>query len=190
MMAEVISKRRWDRATFELVQTLALLDAARPAPQSEAQQEFIATVARPALQRYQADDKVGAVAIWMQRTCWPDYRHTLERVLPGAAVADAGAFFGQELPAVQQWPFTADDACRVPQPVLAVLGEKSRPTFRERRDLLLAWLPHVESFVLPGATHLLQVANPRGMAVALAAFFARHAAAVSAWHRCPSAPIS
>ena len=35
-------------------------------------------------------------------------------------------------------------------------------------------VPNVEPFVLPGATHLLQVQNPRAMAEGLAAFFARH----------------
>ena len=54
------------------------------------------------------------------------------------------------------------------------LGERSEPFFRERRDLLLSWLPNAEPFELPGATHLLQVENPRGLAEALAAFFARH----------------
>jgi pimeloyl-ACP methyl ester carboxylesterase len=50
----------------------------------------------------------------------------------------------------------------------------SRPTFRERRELLLAWLLQVEPFILPDATHLLHVQHPRGMAEGLAAFFARH----------------
>jgi pimeloyl-ACP methyl ester carboxylesterase len=40
--------------------------------------------------------------------------------------------------------------------------------------MLLTWLPNAEPFVLPGATHLLHVENPRGMAERLAAFFARH----------------
>ena len=82
-------------------------------------------------------------------------------------MADADTFFGQELPAVQAWSFTQEDARRITQPALAVLGEKSRPIFRERRELLLAWLPNVEPFILPAATHLLHVENPRGMAEAL-----------------------
>ena len=58
--------------------------------------------------------------------------------------------------------------------MFAVVGEHSAATFPERRELLLAWLPDVEPFELPGATHLLHVQNPRGMAEALASFFARH----------------
>ena len=41
-------------------------------------------------------------------------------------------------------------------------------------DLLLAWLPNAESFVLPEAGHLLHLEQPRAMAEGLAAFFARH----------------
>ena len=59
------------------------------------------------------------------------------------------------------------------QPALALVGERSIPVFRERRDLLLEWLPRAEPFELEGATHLLQVENPAGMADALLAFFAR-----------------
>jgi 3-oxoadipate enol-lactonase len=89
-------------------------------------------------------------------------------------VAHAPAFFRQELPALQRWSFTREDASRVTQPALVVLGELTAPTFPERRELLLSWLPNAEPFELPEATHLLHVENPRGMAEALAAFFARH----------------
>jgi pimeloyl-ACP methyl ester carboxylesterase len=87
------------------------------------------------------------------------------------------------LPALQQWSFTRQDARRITQPVLAVIGARSReldPIWGERQELLLSWLPNVEPFVLPGATHLLQIQNPRGMAEALAAFFARHPLRASA----------
>jgi pimeloyl-ACP methyl ester carboxylesterase len=59
--------------------------------------------------------------------------------------------------------------------VLAVLGERSAATFDERRQLLLDWLPNVEAYDLPNATHLLHFDNPAGLAGALAAFFSRHA---------------
>jgi pimeloyl-ACP methyl ester carboxylesterase len=163
--------------TPEIVQTLALLDTARPAPPSALQREFVKAVVQPALQHYRTGDKAGAVDIWMQGTCGLDYRASLPQALPDAfdqAVADADTFFGQELPAVQQWSFTQADASRITQPVLAVLGALSRPTFRERWQLLLAWLPNVEPFVLADATHLLHVQNPGGMAQGLATFFARH----------------
>jgi pimeloyl-ACP methyl ester carboxylesterase len=113
----------------------------------------------------------------MRGVCGPDYRAALEQALPDAfdqAVADADTFFGQELPAVTQWTFGQGEAARIAQPALVVTGENSVPTFRERRDLLLSWLPNVEAFELPAATHLLHVQNPGAMAKALAAFFSRH----------------
>jgi pimeloyl-ACP methyl ester carboxylesterase len=88
-------------------------------------------------------------------------------------------YFGQELPAVQQWSFTEADASRISQPVLAVVGAKSEPVFHERRELLLAWLPNVEAYELPEATHLLYVQDPRGMAESLSDCFARHPIAAS-----------
>ena len=78
---------------------------------------------------------------------------------------------------MRSWSFGQEDARRVTQPALAVLGARTRevtPVFDQRHELLLAWLPDVEPFVLPDATHLLHVQNPGGMAEGLAAFLARH----------------
>jgi pimeloyl-ACP methyl ester carboxylesterase len=161
----------------EAVHTLALLESARPALQNELQGEFVSSVVRPALERYGTGDKAGAVDIWMRGVGGSDYRAALDRALPDAfdqAVADADTFFSHELPAVQQWAFTQEDASRINQPALVVLGDRTDPIFRERRELLLDWLPNAEPFDLPGATHLLHLENPRGMAEGLAAFFARH----------------
>lgn len=136
-----------------------------------------------ALGRYRAGDRAGAVDAWMRGVCGPGYRAPLERAIPGAfdqAVIDLDTFLGQELPALRDWPFTEQTAARVRQPALAVLGARSdgvSPVFRRRHELLLAWLPHVEAFVLPDANHLLHVQNPRGMAERLASFFAQHAGA-------------
>jgi len=161
----------------EAVGALALLESARPARQNEQEQEFVRTVAQPALERFAAGDHAGAVDVWMRGVCSTDYRVAFEAAIPGAfdrAIADAPTFFAQELPAVRAWSFTEEDARRVTRPVLAVLGAESRPTFRERRQLLLDWLPDVEPYDLLGANHLLHVQNPDGAADALAAFFARH----------------
>ena len=137
-------------------------------------------VAAPAMERYRAGDSATAIDIWMRGVAGPAYRGVLDDALPGAfdqAVADADTFFGQELPAVQGWSFGREDAARVTQPVLAVLGGASHqvsPVWGERQALLLDWLGDVEPFVLPDATHLLHLQQPRALAEALAAFFARH----------------
>jgi len=88
-----------------------------------------------------------------------------------------------QLPALQQWSFSQDQARRIVQPVLAVIGERtpeSGPIWQERQQLLLSWLPNVEPFVLPRATHLLHIENPHDMAEGLAGFFDRHPLKVSA----------
>jgi len=168
----------------EVVGSLALLEPALVASPSGPQKDSAAIGSTfqigPVLQIYSAGDKAGAVDAWMRGVGGQSYRAALDRALPGAfdqAVADADTFFGQELPAVRQWSFTREDAIRIKQPVLAVLGAKSTevsPIFGKRQELLLAWLPKVEAFILPDATHLLHVQNPRAMAAGLAAFFARH----------------
>ena len=160
-----------------LVQSLAVLEPAlMSVPSAATSRVFVGK----AVQLYRGGDKAEAVDTFLRGTCGPGYRAVLDRVLPGAFdqhVADAATFFEQEAPTLQQWAFRPEDAKRVIQPVLAVVGARSLeldPIWSERQQLLLDWLPNVEPFVLPDATHLLQVENPRGMAEALAAFFARH----------------
>ena len=159
------------------VHTLTLMEAARPAPATDVQGAFVRDFAEPAVRRYRSGDWAGAVETWFRGVFGPDYRGALDEGLPGAfeqAVANADAFFEHELPALQQWSFTQEDAARVTPPALAVLGEKTAPTFPERRELLLSWLPNVEPFDLPDASHLLHAENPRALAARLAAFYARH----------------
>jgi pimeloyl-ACP methyl ester carboxylesterase len=60
---------------------------------------------------------------------------------------------------------------------LSVLGGESdalSPRFAETHRALCAWLPHAEAFILPGATHFLQLEKPRDMAAALSAFYRRY----------------
>jgi 3-oxoadipate enol-lactonase len=161
----------------EMVQSLAILEPAlMTVPSASKSRAFVVT----ALQLYRAGDKAGAIDTFMRGVCGDAYRAVLDQRLPSAfdqAVADADTFFGQELPAVQQWSFTQDDARRISQPVLAVIGEKSPQVSQiwvERQQLLLSWLPKAEPFVLSGATHLLNLQNSRRMAESLSAFFARH----------------
>jgi pimeloyl-ACP methyl ester carboxylesterase len=169
----------------EMTQSLALLEPALLGVPSGPQ--VVQSILAPALDRYRAGDRAGAVDTFLRGVAGPGYGTALDEVLPGAfeqAVADADTFFGQELPAVREWRFERAHAERITVPVLAVIGANSDDVrspsgagprvFAERQALLLDWLPNVEPFVLPDATHLLHVQNPRGTAEALAAFFARH----------------
>jgi pimeloyl-ACP methyl ester carboxylesterase len=158
----------------DAVASLTLMEPAlMPVPSRAAWGEAVAV---PAIERYRAGDRPGAVHLWMRGVAGSDYQEAFERMLPHAfsqAVADAPTFFEQELPAVQSWPFGAEDADRIHQPVLAVIGARSpevSPVWEERQALLLEWLPHAEPFVLDGATHMLHLQNPRDMAERIDAF--------------------
>ena len=163
----------------ETVATLTLLEPALVAAPSNA--TFFAEKVVPTLNQFQAGDRAGAVDTYMRAVAGPEYRTVAEQALPPGALAqaeaDAATFFGIELPSVRQWTFAAEDAARIDQPVLAVLGADSpalSPVFAERQHLLLTWLPGAEPFVLPGATHLLHLQNQRALVDALADFFGRH----------------
>jgi len=155
------------------VRSLTLLEAALLAVPSGPQ---LAEQIERTVQMYEAGDKAGAVDAFLQAVCGKTYSAAADKVLPGAmeqAVADADTFFGVELPSVGEWTFNREDAARIKQPVLAVLGAESDavwPGWGEGHKLLLDWLPQARPFVLPRAAHLLQVENPRDMAVGLAAF--------------------
>jgi pimeloyl-ACP methyl ester carboxylesterase len=161
----------------EAVHSLALLEPALLIVPSA--QQFMEAMG-PVLQMYEAGNTTGAVDGFLQAVVGPEYRSVLDRVLPGAfaqAVADADMFFRIELPELQQWSFTQADAGRITRPVLAVLGADSHtlwPGWVEVHQLVQAWLPQAEAFVLKGATHGLQIIDPKGMAEGLAGFFARH----------------
>ncbi len=160
----------------QLVHTLSLLEVGLMIGES-------ANAYRQALlQSRERFQQVGAeVAVdEFLRMRWPEYQQHLDNVLPGAAeqaVRDAATFFETDMPAGLDFRFGSEEARRVTQPVLIVLGEKSvslDPRFRETYELLLSWLPNAEGVVLPDATHLLQVEHPHAMAEALAEFYGRY----------------
>jgi pimeloyl-ACP methyl ester carboxylesterase len=95
------------------------------------------------------------------------------------AVADQ-AWIRQQGPVVP--PITTwgpEVARRITQPAFLVLGEKAFPWWHQRHEHLLRSLPQAEPFVLPGATHAMQMMNPAGLADAMASFFVRQPMRVS-----------
>jgi pimeloyl-ACP methyl ester carboxylesterase len=130
-----------------------------------------------AIELFREGKTAEAVETFIVATCGADARVILENALPGAmeqTLADAATFFGHELPALRQWSFGANEARRITQPVLAVLGERSDSRFYQRQELLLDWLPNVEPLLIPDAGHLLQFENPRSLAEGMTAFFSDH----------------
>jgi pimeloyl-ACP methyl ester carboxylesterase len=160
----------------ELVATLALLEPVLPEVPA-------GPGAAEAADLYFRGDPRAAVVRFLSAVCGAESEQLLARVLPQAlalATTDAETFFGRELPALLAWRFGAADAEQLRQPILAVLGARSDdardasvPVFAERHRLLLRWLPHAESRVLPGASHLMLLQDPGRIAHDLAEFFAR-----------------
>jgi 3-oxoadipate enol-lactonase len=163
----------------ESVASLVLLEPAIVDVPSGA--AFFGTAVVPALRQFGTGDRAGALDSYMCAVAGPDYRVVAERCLPAGALdratSDASTFFGTELPSVREWTFTRDDARRIKQPVLAILGSDSStvsPIFAERQEVLVAWLSGAEPFVLPGANHLLHLQNLTGVTDAMMDFVDRH----------------
>ena len=161
----------------EVVHSLVLLEAALLGVPSGV---LLPDAMGPAFQLYQAGDKEGAADRFL---CWaigPRYRTFLDRLIPGAwgqLVADVDTVFAAELPSLQEWWLTPEDARRITQPVLAIHGAESAadwPGWAEVLDLLQRWIPQADSFELPGANHALEEMDPHGVAEAIAPFLARH----------------
>jgi pimeloyl-ACP methyl ester carboxylesterase len=160
----------------DTVHSLALLEPALMA--GESAEGYRASLARSS-ERYREVGAAVAVDEFL-RARWPGYDNVLHRVLPGAlaqAVADAGTSFEGELPGLLGWRFGEMEALRISQPVLSVLGggcDALSPRFGESHRLLQAWLPRAEGVVMPGATHMMQLEQPQGVAEAVADFWSRH----------------
>ena len=161
----------------EVVHSLVLLE---PALRDVPSGALITEALGPVLEQYGAGDKQGAADSFLRWAIGSDYRGWLDRRIPGAfqqLVADADTFFGVELPSMQEWLFSREDARRITQPVFGVLGAESAvmwPGWNEVQKRLREWLPQTEPFVLAGANHALQEKDPRGAAEAIAPFLARH----------------
>ncbi|HET9602545.1 MAG TPA: alpha/beta hydrolase [Acidimicrobiales bacterium] len=160
--------------TPERVGSVALLE---PATRGISSSEKVAAALQPVIAAYRSGDKVGALDGFLRHVCGEDYRAALDRAVPdafGEALAEADLFFQAEMPAVQQWRFGPDDAERITQPVLNVVGAESAERFVEGSELVQSWFPRAERLSVPGAGHLLMVQNPTAMARGLADFFSRH----------------
>jgi len=137
----------------------------------------------PVFELYARGEKEAATEAFLQGVGGPNVREVVERALPGGmaqASRAADTFFQVELPAMQAWSFKPEDARRITQPVLYLMGANSLPVFVEVKQLVHEVLPQTEDSTLPQTTHLLQIENPRGAADAMARFFAAHPVAVAA----------
>jgi len=161
----------------DMVRTLALLELSLLAVPSAS--EFMKQVG-PAFEAYGAGQHEKAVAIFMSAVSgleWEACRDLLDAEVPGAvpqAIQDADTFFGIELPALGAWTFGAEQAARISQPVLSVLGTATQPLWIEVASVLRSWLPRVEECRIHDVGHLLHIQRAKPVAECLAGFVSRH----------------
>ncbi len=157
----------------ELVHSIALLETplwAVPGGRANYEETIL-----PMLNAYRSGEKEKSVLIFCDAVFGPNWQSIVEQAVPGGvqqAVHDVDTFI-QELGSTQQWRFGAERAAGIQQPVLSVVGTRSKPFMMEGRGLLHSWFPQTEDCNVP-ATHLLQMQDPKGVADALAGFFSRH----------------
>jgi len=131
-------------------------------------------------------DKLTAATTFMADVCGPNYLASVELSCPldvwERVEECADVTFGVDFPALGNWGFRmskADElvADKPTMPVLAVMGQDSEaamPGFREVQDFLLRWLPQAERGGIIGASHGLQLQNPKAVGEVIEAFFAKH----------------
>jgi 3-oxoadipate enol-lactonase len=164
----------------ESVQSLALLELSLLSIPAAA---GLLEKAAPAFAAYGEGRREAALATFMSAVsglAWDACRALLDERIPGAVaqtIADAETFFGVELPALSVWTFDAEQAARVSQPVLSVVGGETEPLWVEVADRLRSWFGQVEECTIEGAGHLLHIQRSAPVAICLAAFFGRHALA-------------
>lgn len=157
------------------VRSLALMEPS-PLFMVPSVQAFLDATA-PVFEAYQRGDKRGAVLGFHQGFWGPEAEAKMEALVPGSlaqASADADTFFQVEVPALQEWKFTPEQAARITVPVLFLQGEKTWPIFGEVRDLVHQLLPQTQDEVILGCSHPHHVEDPRNTALTLARFFARN----------------
>jgi pimeloyl-ACP methyl ester carboxylesterase len=132
--------------------------------------------AGPAFDAFAAGQHEKALEIFMTAASglsWDQCRVVLEQRVPGSlaqSLADADTFFGVELPALSQWTFTPEQASRIRQPTLSILGTETEPLWVEVDSLLRSAIPNIASSSIPGVGHLLHIQDPQPVAQALATF--------------------
>jgi pimeloyl-ACP methyl ester carboxylesterase len=136
--------------------------------------------AGPVFEAYERGDHSDAFAMFVAAASgleWESCRALLEDRIPGVvarSIADANTFFGVELPALPLWTFGPEEAARIRQPVLSVIGAETQPLWVEIGEFLRSSLPDVEDCTIEGVGHLLQIQRPEPVARGIAGFLARH----------------
>ncbi len=160
-----------------LVHTVALLELTLLSVPSGP--EFLAA-AGPVFDTYEGGDHEAAIAMFLSAVSgleWNDCYAVLEKHAPGVvaqAVSDADTFFGVELPGLVAWNLGSDDAARITQPVLSVIGGTTGPLWVDVAAFLRTSVPDIEECTIEGVGHLLHLEDPAPVARAVADFLASY----------------
>jgi pimeloyl-ACP methyl ester carboxylesterase len=165
----------------DLVHSLVLLE---PAPggglNSPAHAAVVGEQIGAAMTAYAAGDTASGFERFMSAVGGPHHREVIEQVLGPEGYENAvrqSAFFPDEARAVWEWRFDGADAERIRAPLLVVQGEQTAQLSAvppESVSLLAAMVPSAETAVLPGASHLMPLEDPAGVARLIADFARRH----------------
>ena len=160
----------------EAVHTLALLEPGLPSVLETSAEHGAAMAAVGPL--LEAGDVEGALNAAFE-TIAPGFRSSFDKTLPagwyGRWVADLERVgFPHEIPALNVWQFTAEDAAKITAPVLNVTGAKTASFFTDIHNTVQQWIPHAERAVVPDSTHAMLEEQPKASAEILAGFFSRH----------------
>jgi 3-oxoadipate enol-lactonase len=127
---------------------------------------------------YQSGDRRGALTAFLETRAGQAFRGVLDWLTTTGefdqAVRDADTFLQIEMPAAYAWNFTPEEAKRLKQPVLSILGAHSPERAQQVQAIFIKWVPQTERATLPDAEHALPLMDPPGIARALAEWFARH----------------
>lgn len=113
----------------EAIHSMALLEPGLPSVLDNAP-AFLETISEAA-SLYASGDKADAIETFGQEVVGADYHAAFDETLPAGYfdrwVANVDTLFQCDMPAIEPWTFTREDAARITQPVLNMTGVIRRP---------------------------------------------------------------
>jgi pimeloyl-ACP methyl ester carboxylesterase len=152
--------------------------AAKDNPEAAASQKKFVEGMQEVNKIYASGDTRGALVAFLETRAGQAFRGVLDWLTTTGefdqAVRDAGTFLQVEMPAAFAWNFTPEEARKIQQPVLSILGSDSPERAQKVHDVLTQWVPQTERAELPNAEHALPLMDPPGIANVAAEWFGRH----------------
>jgi pimeloyl-ACP methyl ester carboxylesterase len=171
----------------EMVHSLALLEPALmgaiaksqagPEAAAKSQQDFREGM-KKVNEIFETGDRRGALMAFLETRAGGAFREVLDWLTETGefdqAVRDADTFLQVEMPAAYAWSFTPEDAKRIQQPVLSVLGVQSPERAQKVHQIVKQWIPQTQEVYLENAEHALPLMDPPGIAKTLAEWLSKH----------------